>query len=263
VEVELVGDRVEPRHQRCTGDGQAASQAAGGPGTGEITHVDPVVGEIDVGQAVQTPPQQLHLGRRRPLLRREHLGGIDEARTDVAQRHQLEPTQPVQRVQRPQRPQPAVRGCGPAQANQHPAGPAVDGDADQLARPHRRRGDRVVAVGATDQLEPRCTRHLDHRRAPIEAPLGLDRVSEGSRHGGAPVGAAQDLERALATVRQRHRVAVPAGGRSGAPQGRRHVAGAGGPPKLVGRGQEAHDRTVWPNLPIRSGRNRSCVPARL
>ena len=88
VEVELVGHHVEARHQRRPGRGQPAGQAAGGARRRRASRTStPWSAQVDLGQALEPAAQQLDLGRRRALLRGEHLGGVDEAGADVAQRH--------------------------------------------------------------------------------------------------------------------------------------------------------------------------------
>ena len=55
-----------------------AGQAARRAGALELGDVDAVVLDVDLGQALEAAAQQLDLRRRGALLRREHLGGVDE-----------------------------------------------------------------------------------------------------------------------------------------------------------------------------------------
>ena len=121
VELDLVGDQVEARHQAGTGGGQPAGQAAGGAGALELADVDAVLGPVHLGQALEAAAEQLHLGRRGALLGREHLGGVDEPGADVAGHQQLDALEPAERVEGPEGGQAAVGGGRAADARRSPA----------------------------------------------------------------------------------------------------------------------------------------------
>ena len=55
-----------------------------------FSDVDAEVLAVDVDQPLETAGEQRDLGRRRPLLRCEDAGGVDEARPHVTGRDQLD-----------------------------------------------------------------------------------------------------------------------------------------------------------------------------
>jgi hypothetical protein len=82
--MELVGDHVEAAHELGAVHGEAAGETAGGTAARDLAHLDAVVVDVHLGQPLQPPFEQLDLGRAGTLLRREDLGGLDEARAHVA-----------------------------------------------------------------------------------------------------------------------------------------------------------------------------------
>ena len=106
-------------------------------------------------------------------------------------------------AERVERPEPAVDRRRPADRHDHPADAGVERCAEQLPGPERRRGERVVRAGHERQAAG--ARHLDHGRVAAQAPLGVDRLAERAadpRGAAVGVAGAEDVERALASVRQ-------------------------------------------------------------
>ena len=163
---------VEARHQLGPDGGQAAGQAPGGAAALEGLHVDAVLGQVDLGQALEPAPQQLHLGRGGALLRSEHLGRVEEAGAHVAGHHQLDAPQPLRRVERPQGAQAPVGGGRAAHARRCTRR-APSSTAAPISSPVPCGGgaDRVVALGARRP-----------GRAPTPAPSRSPPAPRRSRH---------------------------------------------------------------------------------
>ena len=211
VEADLVGHQVEPAHQLAAGRRQPTAEPAGGAGALEREHVDAVLVEVHLGEPLEATTQQLDLGRRRALLRREHRGRVEERDAAVARHDQLDALQPAERVQGAQR-APARRRWWPTRpARRSPGG-------------RRRRAPSTIsspvpvvdaATGSLPSAPPTSSR-------PEAAAISITAVRPSSRHAastGAPsgpvtvvdaVGAAERVERALAAVGHRDLVAVPA-----------------------------------------------------
>ncbi len=156
--------------------------------------------------------EQLHLGRRGPLLRREHRGGVDEAGAHVARHHQLDAAQPLR------------RGAGPAA---HPArrrwwpsrprptrtrrAPSSTAGGDQLAGAGGGGGDGSLPSAPPDQR--RAPRPGPSRSPPTPAGQPPRRLHRARRAARSPcvgaVGPTERVEGALAAVGHRHLVAVP------------------------------------------------------
>ena len=167
-----------------------------------------MLGRVDLRGALQPSGEQADLRRRRPLLRGEHLGGVDEAGGDVAGHEQLDAAQPLRGVDRPHRPEAAVGGGRSAEADDDLARSGVEGEVDQLAGAGGRRGHRVVALGPADEGEAGGRGHLDDRGVPRQPPAGLHRITERTGDGGRAVGAAEHVEGPLAAVGHRDLDAV-------------------------------------------------------
>ena len=97
------------------------------PAPSSVADVDAVLLDVHLGQPLEPAAQQLDLRRRRALLRREHVGGVDEAGADVAGHDELDAPQPGRRVQGPQRAEPAVGRGRAADADEDPPGAGVEG----------------------------------------------------------------------------------------------------------------------------------------
>ena len=98
---------------------------------------------------------------RRALLLGEQIRRVDERRANVARDLQLDAAQPLQGVDGPQRAEAAVGRGRSADADDDAPRARIERGGDQLAGAVGRRRDRVVAVGAADELEARRQRHLD------------------------------------------------------------------------------------------------------
>ena len=92
-------------------------------------------------------------------------------------------------------PEPSVGGRRAADADEHPTGPRLDAERDELTGAGGGGVDRVVAVGATDQVEARGRGHLDHRRPASTAATPPRPARPRARHDGRAVGAAEHVER--------------------------------------------------------------------
>ena len=196
--------------------------------------------------------QEPHLGGAGPLLRREHLGRVDEAGPHITGDLDVDPQEPGQRRHRPQRTEPAVGGGRAADTHDHPASTRLDGSREQLSGSRSRRVEGVVPLAPTRERQPRRPRHLDHGHTVAQSPFGHDRHAQRTGHLGAPIRAAQRLEGALAAVGQRLLDARAAArrhrrrDRRGCGPGRRRTT------ELVGTGQHAHRAMVPGRSPVRT-----------
>ncbi len=240
VEVELLGHQLESRHQLGAHRRQPAGQPSGGTRPGQGLHVDPGVRPVDLGQAFETPREQLHLSRSRTLLRPEDLCRLHERRGHIAAHEQLHAFQPLRRVQRVKGAETPVGGRRSAHPHEHAGGTRFHGEADQLARAERGGFDRVVAVGPAGEFEPRCLRHLDDGHSFVQSPPRLDRLASRSPDSGRAVRAAERIEEPLAAVGQRQRGGVVPRGAQGVGDGEGHGARRRRAPELVGRHQDSH-----------------------
>ena len=207
VEPDLVGDEVEAAHQLAAGRRQPAAEPARRAGALELEHVDAVLVEVHLGEALEAAAQQLDLRGRGALLRREHRGGVEERHPAVAGDDELDALEPAERVQRPQRGQPAVGGRRAAEADDHPAGAGVERLDDELAGAGGRRRDRIVR-----RPRPPTSSSPDARAISITA------VRPSSRHARLDRVAERTGDRASRGWRRRARRACPRRRRPSAPR---------------------------------------------
>ena len=199
VETDPVGDEVEAGEEPCADRCEPTGEPARRAGARQI-------GDDELLEALAQDP---HLLGRRSLLRREDVGGLEEARVDVA-RH-------VERDAERMRhgfggADPAVGGRDAADEDDDPLGSLGDRGGDELADAAARRAERVVPLRPAGEREPARLRGLDQRGAVLlEPPCGFDRIPERPGHGRQPVPAADHVERPLATVGERQLVRRPAG----------------------------------------------------
>ena len=159
--------RGRPRRRRGRSPRTSAPPAAArppasppaAPAPSRVAHVDAVLVEVDLGQPLEAPAEQLDLGGRGALLRGEHRGGVDERRADVARDDQLDAPQPAERMEGPQGAQAAV-GRGRA------------ADADDAPGGRRRRGRRRSArrCPRSTPRPGRCPRRRRPARGPSRRP---------------------------------------------------------------------------------------------
>ena len=197
-----VGDELRPRDEAGAERRQAAGEPARRARAGQLADVDAVVGPVALGELRQPALQLRDGGRVGSLLRAEDRGCVDEPGRHIACDDDLRAAKVE--VERLERPEPAVDGRRSADRDEDAADALVERGADQLARPDRRRAQRVVR--SRDEGEAARAGHLDHRGVAAHAPLRVDRRSERPGDTGRPaVGClrAEDVERALAAVRER------------------------------------------------------------
>ena len=232
VEAEPVGDEVEAGEEARADRREPAREPSRRAGAGKVGDDEPR----------EPLAQDLHLLRRRSLLRREDVGGVEEARIDVAR--------DVERDE--ERMRDGFRGADPAvgrrdAADRHddPLGPLGDGRRDELADAAARRAQRVVPLRPAGEREPARLRGLDQRGAVLLEPPGcFDRLSERTAHERPPVSTAEHVERALAAVRERQLVGRPAGAlRSRGDRGRGLARGERAA-ELVGSCEKPHHTVI-------------------
>ena len=173
------------------------------------------------------------LFRRRALLRREDVGGLEEARVDVA-RH-------VERDE--ERMRDGFRGADAAVGRRHaahedddPLGSLGHCCRDELADAAARRAERVVPLRPARKREPARLRRLDQSGAVlVEPPRSFDRLAERPGHDSPPVAAAEHVERPLAAVRERQLDRAPAGSLGARGDRGRGLSRRQGAAELVGR----------------------------
>ena len=263
-QVELVGH--ERRTRAPAGRPTAASPPArppAAPAPSSAAHVDAVVGLVDLGQPLEPAPQQLDLGRptppsagRTPRRRR---------RSACARRTHRPCRRPRSRwsgYSARSAPRPPSVVAEPPTPTRMRVGAGVDRRREQLAGAGRGGADRVVALGAADQRQARRPRHLDHGRAPGEAPLGVDRLAEGTGHDRA-CGWGRRAPRAFPRPRRppapRRRATR---GRGRAPGGGRRLA-APSPCPATCRGRSPHVRSFCGGTPPQIVAHRSGRPRRV
>ncbi len=252
----VLGDQFEPRHQPGAQRGQGAAEPTRRAGAVDGATVDAVALPVAVREAVEPGGELRDLLRRRALLRPEDDGGVEEPRPDVAGDEYLGAAVPaVERgvgVEFLDRGEAAVGGRRPAQADDHPAGTPGDRGGDELAGAAGGGPHGVVALGATGQDQPRRQGALHDGHAVVaQAPLRVDAAAQGPGDGGAPVGAAERVERSLAAVGQGELHARPPDRVGGGGDTGRDLPRGGRASELVGCGE---DRAHRESMPLRSAR---------
>ena len=164
------------------------------------------VGDVELREPLAQDP---HLLRRRSLLRSEDVGGVEEARVDVARDLERDDERVRDGLDRAD---PAVGRCDAADGDDDPLRARGDRGGDQLADAAARRAQRIVPLRAPGQREPARLRRFDQGDAVVlEPPRRFDRLTERTGHDSPPVAAAEHVERPLAAVRERQLVGRPAG----------------------------------------------------
>ena len=217
---------------------QPAGQPPGRACTGESGDVDAVALPQVHGPGGEAVPQLDDLGRCRPLLGPELLGGVYEPGLHVTGDDDLGRGQAAGGIDHLERaPAPVGRGRT-THSHQQPSGAGRGGGDQELTRAPGAGTNGVVALGAAGQGQPRGGRRFHHGDAVAHPPRGHHGRPQRTRHPGPaprarrgarrgpPLG--HDLGEALPAVGQRASVAVPSGP-PGAP--------------LHGRGQRRRDRS--------------------
>ena len=170
------GDHLEARREVRADRGQPAGESSGCAGAGDRRDVGPSSAEVLVGEALEPPFEQRHLGPRRAFLRRELGGRSDERCRHVARDDDVETTErPAKRVDRGE---PTIRRGAPPDSDDDSPSTRTRRRRDQLSRPARARSQ-GIALGFGDQRETARARHLDDGGAVVETrPLRIDRPTE-------------------------------------------------------------------------------------
>ena len=254
VQVDMVGDEVEPGDQPSADREQPAGQPAGGARAVDLSDVDAEASDVVLGDPVEPGREQVHLGRRGALLRREHSGGVDEAGPHVARHLELDRAHSSRPADRLDRTEPAVGRGRAAEPDDDGACALLDRPSDEFAGTRCRGVHRVVAVQPAGELESAGERHLDHRGSVLEPPRCFDRHAERTRHAARPVRPAEHLQDSFAAVGHRALVDVEAELPARRADRRGRVTRRDRAPELVERGEDSHppDR----NQPARRARGR-------
>ena len=242
VEVELVGDELEARHELAAECEQRPGQSARRAAAVDLAHVDAVLLGVDLGDAFEPSLEQADLRRRGALLRAERRCRADEPRAHVARDEQLDAAQAVRCVDGPHRAEAAVGRRRPAEADDDLAGSGIEGEVDQLAGAGGRRGHRVVVVA--DQRQAGRGGHLDHCGATVQPPCSRDGISERSADRRRAVRSAENGERPLPAVRDGNLGAIVAEVPAGVADRSTRLSGGGRAAEFVHRGNHPHGTTL-------------------
>lgn len=238
LEPEPFGNHVESGDKLRSDGREAAGETARRSGAGQIADVDAVIGDERVGEAFEPPLQQFDLLGRRALLFREVGRGADERGRDIARDHNIDAAQARLRSDRAQCAQAAIGGRRSADADDDPPRTGLDGGEHEFAGPECRRVECVVGFWPTRDRQTRRSGHLDDGGVILEAPRGVDRASQRTRHAGRAVATAEYGQRSLATVGDGYGVTLPPRGAGAARDRIGYLRRCCGAAELVGGGYQ-------------------------
>lgn len=240
VQGQFVGDDVKAAEQLSADRRETTAEASACPGALQFRNVDAISLVEHLDETDQPSLEQLHLGWRCPFLGSEDTGGVDETSSHVTRDKQLDTTKATDGLEGTKGSETSVGRSRTTDPDKHAPGAAVESCGNQLSRAIGGRGNCVVFLRPSDQVQSRGSSHLDHRGSPGVAPAGDDGIAQRPTHRCGAICAPQSIEEPLTPIGEGHTVALQARVRGDPTNGIGNLVRRCRATKLVGGCHHAH-----------------------